>query len=54
MPFGLNRQPRLSFIMPTPNVEALLGNAWGVLTYKQRGQDKTLITELQMKQNLKP
>lgn len=32
---------------------SLLGNAWGVLTYKQRGQDKKLIAELQVKQTLK-
>jgi glycosyltransferase involved in cell wall biosynthesis len=29
------------------------GNAWGVLTYKRRGQDKKLIAELQVKQELK-
>ena len=32
---------------------SVLGNAWGVLTYKQRGQDKTLIADLQVKQELK-
>ncbi len=32
---------------------SVLGNAWGVLTYKQRGQDKKLIAELQVKQELK-
>jgi len=32
---------------------SVLGNAWGVLTYKQRGQDKKLIAELQVKQDLK-
>lgn len=32
---------------------SVLGNAWGVLTYKQRGKDKTLIAELQVKQELK-
>lgn len=32
---------------------SVLGNAWGVLTYKQRGKDKTLIAELQVKQTLK-
>jgi hypothetical protein len=31
----------------------VLGNAWGVLTYKRRGKDKTLIAELQVKQTLK-
>jgi glycosyltransferase involved in cell wall biosynthesis len=29
------------------------GDAWGVWTYKRRGKDKTLIAELQVKQNLK-
>jgi glycosyltransferase involved in cell wall biosynthesis len=33
---------------------SVLGNAWGVLTYKRRGQDKKLIAELQVKQDLKP
>ncbi len=32
---------------------SVLGNAWGVLTYKRRGQDKKLIAELQVKQRLK-
>ena len=32
---------------------SVLGNAWGVLTYKQRGKDKKLIAELQVKQELK-
>jgi glycosyltransferase involved in cell wall biosynthesis len=32
---------------------SVFGNAWGVLTYKQRGQDKKLIAELQVKQELK-
>jgi len=32
---------------------SVLGNAWGVLTYKRRGKDKTLIAELQVKQELK-
>jgi len=32
---------------------SVLGNAWGVLTYKRRGKDKKLIAELQVKQNLK-
>ena len=33
---------------------SVLGNAWGVWTYKRRGKDKKLIAELQVKQNLKP
>jgi glycosyltransferase involved in cell wall biosynthesis len=32
---------------------SVIGNAWGVLTYKQRGKDKELIAELQVKQELK-
>ena len=32
---------------------SVLGNAWGVLTYKRRGQDKKLIADLQVKQTLK-
>ena len=32
---------------------SVLGNAWGVWTYKRRGQDKSLIAELQVKQTLK-
>ena len=32
---------------------SVLGNAWGVLTYKQRGKDKKLIAKLQVKQELK-
>ena len=34
-------------------VGSVLGNAWGVLTYKRRGKDKNLIAELQVKQTLK-
>jgi len=33
---------------------SVLGNAWGVLTYHQRGKDKKLIADLQVKQGLKP
>jgi hypothetical protein len=32
---------------------SVLGNAWGVLTYQQRGKDKQLIADLQVKQELK-
>ena len=32
---------------------SVLGNAWGVITYKRRGKDKQLIAELQVKQKLK-
>jgi hypothetical protein len=33
---------------------SVLGNAWGVLTYKIRGRNKSLIADLQVKQTLKP
>jgi glycosyltransferase involved in cell wall biosynthesis len=33
---------------------SVLGNAWGVWTYKRRGKDKKLIAELQVGQSLKP
>jgi glycosyltransferase involved in cell wall biosynthesis len=32
---------------------SVLGNAWGVWTYKRRGKDKKLISELQVRQTLK-
>jgi glycosyltransferase involved in cell wall biosynthesis len=32
---------------------SVLGNAWGVLTYRRRGQDRKLIADLQVKQDLK-
>jgi glycosyltransferase involved in cell wall biosynthesis len=32
---------------------SVLGDAWGVWTYKRRGKDKTLIAELKVKQTLK-
>ena len=32
---------------------SVLGNAWGVVTYKRRGQDKALIADLHVKQTLK-
>ncbi len=34
-------------------VGSVLGNAWGVWTYKRRGKDKTLIAELHVKQELR-
>jgi len=36
------------------SLASVLGNAWGVLTYRRRGKDKKLIAELQVKQSLKP
>ena len=44
--------PRWLWHLPT-SLGSVLGNAWGVLTYKQRGKDKKLIAELQVKQELK-
>jgi glycosyltransferase involved in cell wall biosynthesis len=35
------------------SLASVLGNAWGVLTYRRRGKDKKLIAELHVKQNLK-
>jgi glycosyltransferase involved in cell wall biosynthesis len=32
---------------------SVMGNGWGVLTYKRRGKDKKLIAELQVKQTLR-
>ena len=47
-----DRNPRwLWHLLASP--ASVLGNAWGVLTYKQRGKDKKLIAELQVKQELK-
>ncbi|HUA38932.1 MAG TPA: glycosyltransferase [Candidatus Sulfopaludibacter sp.] len=39
---------------PPACLASVFGDAWGVWTYKRRGKDKTLIAELQVKQNLKP
>lgn len=38
--------------LPT-SIGSFCGNVWGVLTYRQRGKDKKLIAELQVKQTLK-
>ena len=52
---GLTRDRDLRWLWHTPaSIASALGDVWGVLTYKQRGEDKTLIAELQVKQNLKP
>ena len=47
-----DRDARWLWHLPT-SLGSVLGNAWGVFTYKRRGQDKTLIAELQVKQLLK-
>ena len=44
--------PRWLWHLPTC-LGSVLGNAWGVWTYKQRGKDKRLIADLQVKQTLK-
>lgn len=38
---------------PPASFGSVIGNAWGVWTYKRRGKDKALIAELQVKQELK-
>jgi glycosyltransferase involved in cell wall biosynthesis len=35
------------------SLASVWGDVWGVLTYRRRGKDKSLIAELQVKQNLK-
>jgi glycosyltransferase involved in cell wall biosynthesis len=47
-----DRDPRWLWHTPAC-IASVLGNAWGVLTYRRRGKDKKLIAELQVKQNLK-
>ncbi len=52
---GLMRDGDVRWLWHLPASPAsVLGNAWGVLTYKRRGKDKKLIAELQVKQELKP
>jgi glycosyltransferase involved in cell wall biosynthesis len=51
---GLIRDRDLRWLWHLPAcIGSVLGNAWGVLTYKRRGKDKKLIAELQMKQTLR-
>jgi len=51
---GVIRDRDLCWLWHLPaSVGSVLGNAWGVWTYRRRGQDKTLIAELQVKQELK-
>src|SRR5262249_30227098 len=48
---GLLRDRDLRWLWHLPTSPAsVLGNAWGVFTYKRRGKDKKLIAELQVKQ----
>jgi len=52
---GLVRDRDWRWLWHTPAcLASVLGDVWGVFTYKRRGKDKTLIAELQVKQNLKP
>jgi glycosyltransferase involved in cell wall biosynthesis len=51
---GIFRDGDVRWLWHLPACPAsVLGNAWGVLTYKRRGKDKKLIAELQVKQELK-
>jgi hypothetical protein len=51
---GIIRDGDLRWLWHVPTcVGSVLGNAWGVFTYKKRGKDKKLIAELQVKQELK-
>jgi glycosyltransferase involved in cell wall biosynthesis len=51
---GLISNGDMRWLWHTPaSLASVLGNAWGVLTYRRRGKDKKLIAELQVKQNLK-
>jgi len=51
---GIVRDGDFRWVWHLPACPAsVLGNAWGVWTYKRRGQDKSLIAELQVEQNLK-
>jgi glycosyltransferase involved in cell wall biosynthesis len=51
---GIFRDGDVRWLWHLPACPAsVLGNAWGVLTYRQRGQDKKLIADLQVKQKLK-
>jgi len=51
---GIVRDSDMRWLWHLPTCPAsVLGNAWGVWTYKQRRKDKKLIAELQVKQELK-
>jgi glycosyltransferase involved in cell wall biosynthesis len=47
-----DRDARWLWHLPA-SIGSVLGNAWGVWTYKRRGKDKKLIAELQVKQTFK-
>ncbi len=51
---GLVRDRDARWLWHTPaSLATVLGNAWGVLTYKRRGKEKRLVAELHVKQTLK-
>ena len=51
---GLIHDRDLRWLWHTPaSVASVLGDAWGVWTYKRRGKDKKLIAELKVEQTLK-
>ena len=51
---GLVRDRDARWLWHAPaSVASVLGNAWGVWTYRRRGKDRKLIAELQVKQALK-
>jgi glycosyltransferase involved in cell wall biosynthesis len=51
---GIVRDGEVRWLWHLPACPAsVLGNAWGVFTYKRRGQDKKLIADLLVKQELK-
>ena len=51
---GLVRDGDARWLWHVPaSLGSVLGNAWGVLTFKRRGGDHRLIAELQVKQTLK-
>jgi len=48
-----DRDPRWLWHVPA-SVASVIGDAWGVLTYRRRGRNRRLVAELQVKQRLKP
>ena len=51
---GLFRDRDARWLWHVPaSLGSVLGDVWGVWTYKRRGKEKKLIAELQVKQTLK-
>jgi hypothetical protein len=51
---GLIRDRDLCWLWHLPTcVSSVLGNAWGIWTYKRHGRDEKLIAKLKPKQTLK-